>query len=162
MSNLRNRILEIVNDTPMTAQQILVQLGSETNGKQFQGELKALTYQGDIQRTQLSNNVLPTFTRGIDLPLEIPEFLKRASDMTGEIELIESTDDSAPLLRPESDSTDLLERLDAAFLELGKPKYVVELPDVKTDVLDRLADHHDSSIAEILMSIRADLVAFAE
>ncbi|MEH6580162.1 MAG: hypothetical protein V7731_24170 [Amphritea sp.] len=86
INTVRQRILEIVSDEPMTAQDILQRLGSETNAEAVNAAIRFLTSKGDIQMKQYDRGELPTFTAaGIDLGVDVPEFLKRESDPFEEV-----------------------------------------------------------------------------
>lgn len=129
------KILDVVGDQPQTAAEIIAKIHPPVSADRFNKSMASLISDGKIQR--IDGIPVAFIAAGIDLPVDVPVFAGVSSE-------------------------GIQERLEAAFTAMTAPKYTPDQIELKTSVLDRLADIIDPSIAEVLMMIRADLVAVSD
>ena len=131
------------------------EIGDVVSTKAFTQRLTSLVASGDVTRI---DGEPVTFVSAFEFDaVDVPTFLQKQEEgERAEVVLSDLPEDELPAL------VALPESIEAAFTVMAKPKYVPEQIKLKTDVLDRLADLIDPSIAEVLMGIRADLIAVSE
>ena len=154
-NKLDDQILDLIGSTPITANQLMNEIGDAVGTKAFTQRLTSLVASGDVTRI---DGEPVAFVSALELDaVEVPTFLKKQEEgERAEVVLSDLPEEELPPL------VALPESIEAAFTVMAKPKHVPEQVELKAAVLDRLADLIEPSIAEVLMHIRADLIGLSE